>query len=335
LEPASSDDTNPLNFFISNSQFISNFARADAMIQLTSNSALRVNNSRFIENFSVGRGSVVFADYQLVYVLFESCDFIRNYAYQGGAFYVQYSSQIEVSNCYITQNFAVTGGVAYVNNDGQIKINKGSRVFQNSALNSCFLFLINSQYESQIDNVTITANDQNNALIEKSSFLTFLDEDPVKNYLHFRMEFFKSMIQIYDKVTRTINERADTAIYAIKAKINLTNTEIYDNDVILSASTESVVSLVNTTIRDIKASSRIITAVSSIIEFYKVRVRNITVVTGPSVPIDWKQFIISDQSESFLLQDPLATSDSGGILIAQNTIPPKDANGMINNVYLP
>ena len=81
MEPASSDDTNPLKFFIYNSQFISNFARADAMIQLTSNSALRVNNSRFIENFSVGRGSVVFADYQLVYVLFENCDFIRNYAY--------------------------------------------------------------------------------------------------------------------------------------------------------------------------------------------------------------------------------------------------------------
>lgn len=143
------------------------------------------------------------------------------------------------------------------------------------------------------------------------------------------------MNQINDKVTRTINERADTAIYAIKAKINLTNTLIYENDVILSASTESVVSLVNTTIRDIKASSRIITAVSSIIEFYKVTVRNITVINGPSEPIDWEKFIISDQSESFLQQDPLATSDSGGILIAYNTIPPKDANGMINNVYLP
>ena len=98
MEPASSDDTKPLKFFIYNSQFISNFSRADAMIQL---SALRVKNSKFIENFSVGRGSVVFADYQLVYVLFENCDFLRNYAYQGGAFYV-YSSQIEVSNCYIT-----------------------------------------------------------------------------------------------------------------------------------------------------------------------------------------------------------------------------------------
>jgi hypothetical protein len=102
------------------------------------------------------------------------------------------------------------------------------------------------------------------------------------------------MNQINDKVTRTINERADTAIYAIKAKINLTNTLIYENDVILSASTESVVSLVNTTIRDIKASSRIITAVSSIIEFYKVTVRNITVISGPSEPIDWEKFIISD-----------------------------------------
>jgi hypothetical protein len=188
----------------------------------------------------------------------------------------------------------VTGGVAYVNNDGQIKINKGSRVFQNSALNSCFLFLINSQYESQIDNITITANDQNNALIEKTNFLSFLDVDPWNNYLHFRQEFFQSMNQINDKVTRTINERADTAIYAIKAKINLTNTLIYENDVILSASTESVVSLVNTTIRDIKASSRIITAVSSIIEFYQVTVRNITVISEPSEPIDREKFIISD-----------------------------------------
>ena len=76
---------------------------------------------------------------------------------------------------------------------------------------------------------------------------------------------------ISDKVQRTINERADTAIYAIKAKINITNTVIYKNDVILSASTESVVSVVNSTIRDIEATSRLVTAVSSTIEFYRVR----------------------------------------------------------------
>lgn len=74
---------------------------------------------------------------------------------------------------------------------------------------------------------------------------------------------------------RTINERADTAIYAIKAKVNLTNTEIYKNDVILSASTESVVSLTNTTIHDIYATGKIITAVASAIEMYNVTIHNV------------------------------------------------------------
>ena len=160
-------------------------------------------------------------------------------------------------------------------------------MFQNSALNSCFLFLINSQYESQIDNITITANDQKNALIPKDKFLEIYSA-----YLHFKVDFFNSMITIVDKVQRTINERADTAIYAIKAKINITNTEIYKNDVILSASTDSVVSLVNTTIRDIEASNRIITAVSSSVEFYGVRLRNLTINTMQMDSPDWEAYII-------------------------------------------
>jgi hypothetical protein len=38
---------------------------------------MRALNSKFIENYSTGRGSIVFADYQAVYALFENCDFIR------------------------------------------------------------------------------------------------------------------------------------------------------------------------------------------------------------------------------------------------------------------
>jgi hypothetical protein len=75
--------------------------------------------------------------------------------------------------------------------------------------------------------------------------------DHLDTYMHFKGEYFINMLLMSDKVQRTINERADTAIYAIKAKINITNAEIYRNDVILSASTESVVSLVNTTIHNI------------------------------------------------------------------------------------
>lgn len=53
---------------------------------------LYTTNSEFLENYSIGRGSIVFADYQSVYAFFKNCSIARNYAYQGGAFYIQYSS---------------------------------------------------------------------------------------------------------------------------------------------------------------------------------------------------------------------------------------------------
>jgi|LauGreDrversion4_2_1035121.scaffolds.fasta_scaffold12199_7 hypothetical protein len=129
-----------------------------------------------------------------------------------------------------------------------------------------------------IDNITITQNDQLNALIKKDEFL-----DINGPYMHFKADFFEIMQAISDKVQRTINERADTAIYAIKAKVNLTNTDIYKNDVILSASTESVVSLTNTTLRDIYATGKIITAVSSAIEMSNVTIKNVVLYTGQDI----------------------------------------------------
>ena len=61
-----------------------------------------------------------------------------------------------------------------------------------------------------------------------------------------------------DKVSRTIEENADSAVYAIKAKINFTNTNIYSNDMLLSASTESTVGLSNTIISNLSSTGKII-----------------------------------------------------------------------------
>lgn len=253
LEPASSDESNPLNMYLQSTVFTQNYARADALIQLTTNSKLWATNSSFTENYSVGRGSVIFADYQGVYANFNNCSFVRNYAYQGGVFYVQYSSQVEVSNCLITENFGVTGGVAYVNNDGQIKINQATRVFKNSALNTCFLFLINTQFESLLDSVSITQNDQLNALIAKDQFLKIST-----SHKHMNQEYFAKLGLISDKIQRTINEKADSAVYAIKAKVNISNTAITQNDIFLSASTESTVGISNTVLRDLVATGKIL-----------------------------------------------------------------------------
>ena len=81
LEPASSDSSNPLVLYLTNTVFLSNYAKTDALIQLTTNSILKANNSLFTENYSIGRGSIVFADYQAVYAQFVNCSFTKNYAY--------------------------------------------------------------------------------------------------------------------------------------------------------------------------------------------------------------------------------------------------------------
>lgn len=308
LVPASSDPTNPLLFYITNTLFYDNFAKADALIQLTTNSILYAQHTDFIENYSIGRGAVVFADYQMVYAKFFNCTIIRNYAYQGGVFYIQYSSQIEVSNTTITENFAVTGGVAYVNNDGFIKINNHTRIFKNYALNTCFLFLINTQFASFVDSITITQNDQINPLIKKQDFLGIKTD-----FKHMKAIYFLSMQNISDKVQRTIDEIVDSAVYAIKAGVNFTNTRIYNNDVFLSASTESTVSFVNCNISDINSTGKVLSAVSSTIELFNFNLTNINY----TMPADTSQnfYKISVVNQSILRTLNVILKDIMGLLL--------------------
>ena len=66
------------------------------------------------------------------------------------------------------------------------------------------------------------------------------------------------MDNIRHKVERTVREVADSAVYAIKAKISFTNTDIVNNDMFLSASTESTIHLKNTIIKDLEATGSIL-----------------------------------------------------------------------------
>lgn len=75
----------------------------------------------------------------------------------------------------ITRNFAAYGGVGYINNDGIALINKGTTITRNSALNTCLLFSINSNFPSIFDNVTIYQNDQINGVFNKSQIFNLND----------------------------------------------------------------------------------------------------------------------------------------------------------------
>lgn len=172
LQPASSSDTsNPLLLTISNTYFHHNYVDGDSLILLTSNSILKAQNSRFIENGSTGRGSILFADYQKVEAELVNCEIRKNYAYQGGVFYVQFASRVRVYNSVIEENFAVIGGVAYVNNDGFVEFSSSTRIVKNAAINTCFLFLINTQDFSLLSNVFVSQNDQKHNFIKKEEFL--------------------------------------------------------------------------------------------------------------------------------------------------------------------
>jgi len=78
---------------------------------------------------------------------------------------------VRVYNSVIEENFAVIGGVAYVNNDGFVEFSSSTRIVKNAAINTCFLFLINTQDFSLLSSVFVSQNDQKHNFIKKEEFL--------------------------------------------------------------------------------------------------------------------------------------------------------------------
>eukprot|EP00347_Sterkiella_histriomuscorum_P008851 403343497 len=271
LEPALLTKSNILSFEIDNVTFTQNNGLNDGTLWIKTNSQLKVTNSNFTENYSFGRGSVIFADFQEAYALFVNCSFVRNYAINGGVFYASYQSLIEVQHSIVQQNFAITGGVAYVNNDGILKISQNSTIAKNQALNACLLFTINSAFYSAFSEIIIQENDQNNPLIAKDQFLKI-----TTNYKHFKQEFFDYTKTIYDKVFKTSTEKTDSAFLAINSKFLINNTLITQNDNLIAASTESVIQIENTNIQDVITENRMIQSVFSQINMKNVTIQNIT-----------------------------------------------------------
>lgn len=159
-----------------------------------------------------------------------------------------------VRNSRIQGNFAVIGGVAYVNNDGLVEISEDTKIVQNAAINTCFLFLINTQGFSELSNVFISQNDQKHNFVDKSSFLELTGD-----FKHIQAKYIEYMVALGDDVQMVVDEKADSAIYAIKAKLRFKDeTKVIDNDKLLSASTESSIELLDIEIKDLEASGMVI-----------------------------------------------------------------------------
>lgn len=76
------------------------------MIISKTNSIIIVNNTLFEDNFSLGRGSIAFADNSGSQQYYFNCTFRNNYAIKGGVAFSHIESVASFDNCTFESNFA-------------------------------------------------------------------------------------------------------------------------------------------------------------------------------------------------------------------------------------
>lgn len=69
---------------VSNCSFIKNQGLDYGLIHVDQNSFLTITRSYFRENFSLGRGSIIYAERQNSNAVISNSAFVMNYAFQGG-----------------------------------------------------------------------------------------------------------------------------------------------------------------------------------------------------------------------------------------------------------
>ena len=104
---------------------------------MTTNSELYINDSEFKDNYSKGRGSILFGEVDMIdksldegssnirsyffsessqnsFTVFTNCNFTHNFAVQGGILHATQGFQVAFDNCIIKHSFASEGGIAYI-----------------------------------------------------------------------------------------------------------------------------------------------------------------------------------------------------------------------------
>ena len=84
------------------------------LFYVTSFVELNIINSTFEDNYSLGKGSIVFAENKFSKAIISESQFLNNYAYHGGLFFLSYEAEIIALNCSFKNNFAVNGGILFL-----------------------------------------------------------------------------------------------------------------------------------------------------------------------------------------------------------------------------
>jgi len=155
--PAAVSSSVPQNFHIVSSDLVDNYGGIDGNIRATTNAHVRARNSTFRNNYSMGRGSVFYADLTASHITVEDSTFEKNYALKGGVAFTHSKSLIEISNSSFTHNFAVQGGSIYVNDEGYAHF-ENTTFEENMAFGGTVGYFINSQDQSKFSDTIFKNN---------------------------------------------------------------------------------------------------------------------------------------------------------------------------------
>ncbi|CDW86055.1 UNKNOWN [Stylonychia lemnae] len=177
----------PCVLIIDKSSFSINFPIIDALINVKINSKAVITNSYFEKTFSVSRGSIVLGDYQQAEVQVINCTFVKNFAVDGGIFFVHYDSQINIDQSVFEQNYAYSGSIGVIENQGKASITNTLIKSNHGIKNS----IISVKYK--LDEVQITISKSNliisNSIIENTNtFTNFKYSEPQANHKQYLIE---------------------------------------------------------------------------------------------------------------------------------------------------
>eukprot|EP00347_Sterkiella_histriomuscorum_P013557 403364259 len=242
---------NPLAIQIDNSKFLQNQAYSYGIIHQMSNSNLTITESNFEENYSIGRGSVIFGeDAQSNSTIIKS-NFTKNYANQGGVMFSQVSNNINAFECIFKNNSAISGGVLYLQNDGS-SLFKDCQLEHNFAIEASLFYLFNSQNYLEINGGSIQLNGFPHQDLKSTDYLNEKIDLNLTDY--YKEEFLQLLKQEEDTIELLVQndlQNKNHQIQLVKGTIVISNNlTVTNQETLLSVQSQSKATVSELNYRD-------------------------------------------------------------------------------------
>ena len=199
LQPVSTiDDTKIVQVQIQNISASENDFQYSTLFSVDGYWALSVTNWTMKRNSAYFLGSIISVTDKQSSILFDEWNFLNNNGIEGGLFYVEKGSTINVTNSYLFGNFAVDSPIAYIENSGSINFDYWD-ISNNIAYTVGLIKIVDSTSLTSITNTLIYSN----SLTNSNLLIKDINDSAIWIILWFAsdgfVEYLKNNISILNK----------------------------------------------------------------------------------------------------------------------------------------